>query len=144
MGRQGRGCGWGELPGSPGASPSRVPALSVTLRSATAVTVSESVGDISGADDFDSPGFDRLDVLVGQCGAEVLEAPALIDGRVEFGQPGQHHLRPHPLLPAQRLVDIRQVIHHLVILGLVGRWFAGAAQLGDGGHGAGDHGGDHV
>jgi hypothetical protein len=88
LGRQAGGPGWGELPGSPSGSPLWVPALSVTLRGAAAVTVGESVGDISGPDDFDSAGFHRLNVVVGQRRAEVLKGPALIDRGVVFGQPG--------------------------------------------------------
>ena len=65
LGRKGWGCGWGELPGSPDGSPPQVPPLFVTLCVAVAVAVGESVGDVGGADDFDSAGFDRLNVKVG-------------------------------------------------------------------------------
>jgi hypothetical protein len=64
VGEAGVGCGWGELPGSPDGSPPQVPPLFVTLCVAMAVAVGESVGDVGGADDFDSAGFDRLNVKI--------------------------------------------------------------------------------
>jgi hypothetical protein len=60
LGRQSWGRWVGRTPRSPGWSPSRAPSLSVTLRVTVVVAIRDSVGDVGGAHDFDSPGFDRL------------------------------------------------------------------------------------
>ena len=57
-------------------------------------------GEVRGADDHDAVRLVRFDVVFGEGGAQVGEAPWFVFVGVALGQPREHYLSPYPRLAA--------------------------------------------